>query len=112
MSRYLKNPLRVTAMGLRSIMQRFAGKHDEVYEQMQHQQQAAQRLENKNLSHEELALRKIAEKQRQQRMKRQLAVYQRREDRAYWKDNSVLAQKNMFNNQPSIISTHTKGGRT
>lgn len=83
---------------------------DSVYREMKIQDDAAAKLQNRKLSHEELMLMKIQNKRRQEAIKKQVDLHIKREERAYWRDNRVIGQpnmfskqKNIFNHQPSVL---------
>lgn len=103
-------------MGIRSIIDNMRRK-SELYKEMEAEDRARTKLEQRKLSSEERALNNILEKKRQEAIKAELAKHYKKEDQDYWKKDvitqpnvfvghkNLLAQPSVFHNQPNLFVT-------
>ena len=94
-------------MGLKDVIRRMReGK--EVYKEMEVQDRASEKLQERKLSSNERALNKIIKKQREEYIKKELDNYYKKEDNDYW-HKDVISQKNIFKGthsqlkQPNVV---------
>lgn len=90
-------------MGIRDIFEKLKGK-DEVYEQLSAQDRAMTKIENRKLSHNENALRKIQHEKREEMIKAQLQKHLKQKDSEYWHDNRIINQPNIFRGQKNMFA--------
>lgn len=88
-------------MGFKDIIDRFRDRK-KIFKEMQDQDSAMTKLQERKLSSEERALNKILEKKRQENIKRQLNAIYKRQDNEYW-HKDVITQPNIFKEKTSIL---------
>jgi len=99
-------------MGLIKKLVEKLRKRNEIFEEMQNNDRAAEKVEERKLSADERALVKVLEKRRQENVSNKLKEIYKQEESEYWHKN-VISQPNIFKGGSSILKQKNlfEGGR-
>lgn len=90
-------------MSLKNIFEKFRGK-DQVYKDLEVQDKAMTKLNQRKMSHNEVLYNKIMAQKKEQQMKSFVEKHIKQEDKNYWHDNTILNQNNFLNKQKNMFS--------
>jgi adenylate kinase family enzyme len=90
-------------MSISDIIDKFRGKN-EVFEQLQAQDKAVTKIEERKKSANERALDRILKQEREEAIRKKLEAYNKREQSDFWHKN-VIQQKELFREKdnPSLL---------
>lgn len=88
-------------MGVKEIFDRFRSRQ-QLVKQVQDQDYAVNKVEQRKLSAEERSLNKIQEKQRQELIKQKLNSIYKKQEKDYWKKD-VITQPNIFREKSTLL---------